>query len=927
MKWKKYQFGVVILLLLLLWPLHSQTPNELLKIIGSESRIELRQAQIDSFLRASKDTTALRQLADMYHDLGSKWHFINWLKSKKVADLENAIQVTQNAIGLKRRAKNLEDCSLNKSLYNLGVFLSLDNKIYDAIEVYEQLIEKGRKHCDAVTGNKDKILPARLRLGELYLITGEFYRAIDSYSTSVAAMRPKNTMSQQDFRELVYAHLQLANLYYRINTKDYFDKIDKHLEHALTVLKISDIPCCQYQMDINQQYGNAFLEIKNYREALRYHKAALQEVCLNDSLNLAIINNSLGISYFNLGQDTLALESFDNAIAYNGQYPDPYNNLGDCYSKKENFKDAIKNYQKAIDLAIGNNVRFPEDSIPAIEDLELVPEKISLLNHIVTKANGWINYYEHDGNHAHLAHALETFTLADQLVDLIRFESTEYQSKLYWREQGSSLFMKAVEVCHLLNRPEEAFHFMERNKALLLLEDLTNEEAKEIANLPNKAAEREFNLKRKIFLSENSLQEADDANQEIITHLKDIILENKYRYEQFVDSLNEAYPDYAKFKKKVEVLAFKDLKTNYISDNKAVLHYILNEEQGYGLLTLADTTLLFQMDDIPKLNKNVEALIATISNGLSDIQTFQKISNTVFRQLLPENSYDKIKGKQLTIVPDYTLQRIPFEALVVNKEEPKYLIEDVEIGYAYSMSLLYHTKGKEKGPKKDLLAFAPVQFDGLGLPQLYFSENEITGIADVYPGETLINGQATKANFLENVDGHKIVHLATHADIGDGENPWIAFSDSKMYLKEIYATRNQADMVVLSACNTSNGALKRGEGVMSLARGFFYSGAKSVVSTLWPVADEAGKDILIGFYENLDQGDSKSKALQKAKLAYLKTTEEVELEHPYYWAGFIIVGDNSPMVTKSYWYWVLLAMGLLVLLFLLFRGNLFKGFQ
>ncbi len=134
-------------------------------------------------------------------------------------------------------------------------------------------------------------------------------------------------------------------------------------------------------------------------------------------------------------------------------------------------------------------------------------------------------------------------------------------------------------------------------------------------------------------------------------------------------------------------------------------------------------------------------------------------------------------------------------------------------------------------------------------------------------------------------------------------------------------------MVVLSACNTSNGALKRGEGVMSLARGFFYSGAKSVVSTLWPVTDEASTDILIGFYKNLDRGDSKSRALQKAKLDYLRSTEEVELKHPYYWAGFIVVGDNAPMVTISYWYWVLLAMGLLVLVLLLFKGKLFKGIQ
>ncbi len=457
---------------------------------------------------------------------------------------------------------------------------------------------------------------------------------------------------------------------------------------------------------------------------------------------------------------------------------------------------------------------------------------------------------------------------------------------------------------------------------------MTNEEAKEISNLPNKAAEKEFNLKRAIFLSENSLQEASNESNEAIVAKKKSIRENKYRYEQFVDSLNESYPDYAKFKNKAAVLSFKDLKANYVSSKKAVLHYILNEEQGYGLLTLPDTTLLFKIEDIPRLNRDVETLIAMLSDGLSDIDSFQKVSNSVFRQLLPENMYSKIKGKQLLIIPDYTLQRIPFEAFVVNTgTKPKYLIQELEIGYAYSASLMEYLKGKERKTSENFVGFAPIQFEELGLPKLFFSEKELVGIAGMLSGETLINGQATKANFLKNVDGHKIVHLATHADVGDGENPWIAFSDSKMYLKEIYATRNQADMVVLSACNTSNGELKRGEGVMSLARGFFYSGAKSVVSTLWPVADEAGKDILIGFYDHLNRGESKSRALREAKLAYLNTTEEVELKHPYYWAGFVVVGDNAPVADRPYWYWLLLGFSILVVVVLIYRSGLFKRIQ
>ena len=138
----------------------------------------------------------------------------------------------------------------------------------------------------------------------------------------------------------------------------------------------------------------------------------------------------------------------------------------------------------------------------------------------------------------------------------------------------------------------------------------------------------------------------------------------------------------------------------------------------------------------------------------------------------------------------------------------------------------------------------------------------------------------------------QIIHLSTHADIGDGADPWIACKDSKISLHEIYATQNQSDMVVLSACKTSLGALKKGEGVMSLARGFFHSGTKSVVSSLWSANDKSNQKILIDFYKGLQQGLSKSTALRNAKLTYLQTHHGSELS-PFYWGSLILIGNSS----------------------------------
>ena len=892
--------------------------DEVSKIIGSREEMQTKKRKLKIFINSLQHSSSKQTLADCYHDYANKWFFEQWLQTNHNSDLDSAIYYTKKAVEIKTELNLPDENPLKKSTYNLAFFYFQNQDFFKAIDSYLSVLKLGEKDLKTQFATNDLAL--------CYERIGDFEKARWHYRNIIEFYSSQNVLNNKG---LIDAYLGLINLYNLMEREALNTEIAESLVSSDSTFRAEGITV---GFELGRYYvgkANYFLNLDEFDRAREFYTKALTIETGFNAIRNATIYNNLALCELESGQLKTSEDYALKAIQLSSSFSGPYETLGHIFIEKKDFAKSMRHYQQAINLIMGKTTPIAIIDLPTREELTLAADKLHLLDYLIAKAKGWLHYYKSYHDQGHLGYALDTFKKADELIDIIKRENTEFKSKVYWRERSSEFYGKAVETCFFLNKPKEAFYFMERNKALLLLEDITNEGAKEIAQIPSKKAQQEFNLKQAIFLSENKLeQNTGKIGNDSIAVLKQNILAHKSNYEKFIDSLEKTYPQYAKFKKKANILSYSELKTNYISEKKAVLHYILNENQGYGLLTLPDTTLLFQMNDIPKLNKNVETLIATLSDGISDIGRFQKISNSVFRQLLPENIYGKIKGKQLLIIPDYTLQRIPFEALVVNNDKaPKYLIEDVEIGYAYSASLLEYTQRTERNPANDFVGFAPVQFGNLGLPQLYFSKDEITGIADVYPGETMINGQATKANFLENVDEHKIVHLATHADVGDGENPWIAFSDSKMYLKEIYATRNQADMVVLSACNTSNGALKRGEGVMSLARGFFYSGAKSVVSTLWPVTDEASTDILIGFYKNLDRGDSKSRALQKAKLDYLRSTEEVELKHPYYWAGFIVVGDNAPMVTISYWYWVLLAMGLLVLVLLLFKGKLFKGIQ
>ena len=178
------------------------------------------------------------------------------------------------------------------------------------------------------------------------------------------------------------------------------------------------------------------------------------------------------------------------------------------------------------------------------------------------------------------------------------------------------------------------------------------------------------------------------------------------------------------------------------------------------------------------------------------------------------------------------------------------------------------------------------------------------------------------------------MHLATHAVFNDTspEYSYLAFtpvdtSDYVLYVSDIYNLKLDADLVTLSACETGVGTLKKGEGALSISRAFFYSGARSLVNTLWNVVDQSASAIMNDFYKNLAHGDYKDVALQKAKLSFLTKNKENALAHPYYWSSFVIQGNTDPLATTpKYWIWILFGALLLTTIYLT-RKNLFQFFK
>jgi CHAT domain-containing protein len=118
--------------------------------------------------------------------------------------------------------------------------------------------------------------------------------------------------------------------------------------------------------------------------------------------------------------------------------------------------------------------------------------------------------------------------------------------------------------------------------------------------------------------------------------------------------------------------------------------------------------------------------------------------------------------------------------------------------------------------------------------------------------------------------------------------------DGRLNTYEVYGVPLNARMVLLSSCNTGDGVLRSGEGVISLARGFSYSGSRSVVMSMWEIDDQSGTQIVCDFYRYLKNGYSKSEALRKARKDFLENADMLR-SHPYFWSSLVVYGNNGPL--------------------------------
>ena len=286
-------------------------------------------------------------------------------------------------------------------------------------------------------------------------------------------------------------------------------------------------------------------------------------------------------------------------------------------------------------------------------------------------------------------------------------------------------------------------------------------------------------------------------------------------------------------------------------------------------------------------------------------------------------------GLRPVIIPDGILSFLPFNALPLNAPQPLplrhhdivYLADHAASNQAYSLAeLLANVPERAAGAGADVLAVAPA-FGGY-FPELAHARGEAAAIGELFSAEVLTGAEARRAAFLHRAAGRRVLHLSTHA-YADAASPglsYVAFSqdgdepdpDALLYFSEIAALDLDADLVVLSACETNMGRYAPGETSLSLASAFTAAGARSTLTTLWRVDDRATANLMTSFYRTLATGESRAAAL-RAAAQNLRTS--TDFAHPYYWSGVVLTGRDGPLeIAKNGTYlWLIAGLGLAVL--------------
>lgn len=650
--------------------------------------------------------------------------------------------------------------------------------------------------------------------------------------------------------------------------------------------------------------GDVAREAGDYPEALDYYGRALTaSESINFKLGVArTLNNIGGGVYLYQSQARQALEPLRRSLAL-------YESIGEKYGLSiATYNTGRAHYflgerESALDYA-ARAVALGRQS----GNLKAVAQAQTLTGDVLAAADRG-------------AEARRAYEDAINTTEQIRVEAVggEAQRQRFF-ENKTAPYEALVRLLVTGGEAANAFAYAERAKSRVLLDVLHGGRGDVTKSMSERERTDEVRLRGEVTRLNQLVARAgaqtrpDDAR---LAALRSQLGQARLAYEAFRTALYATHPALRGQRGEARPLDAAGAAALLPDARSAALEYAVTDEATYlfvltrdgGKPSLKVYAIQVKREDLYAGAEAFRQLLA--GRGLG----FRAAASRLYDLLLKPAARD-LEGKtSLIVVPDTGLWNLPFQALV--NGSGRYVVEDFAVSYASSLSVIGATRELRRRPPgvgaRQLLAFGnpsnalSAGAGATGAGSLPEAEREVKTLGRLYGGlrsKVFSGSEATEARVKAEAPRSSVIHLASHGVL-DAANPMYSHvvlaggggEDGMLEAWELMQMDLRADLFVLSACETARGRVGAGEGVIGMSWALFIAGVPTVVVSNWQVSSASATELMLDFHRHLTAprarvrtADAKAEALRQASLALLKSSD---YRHPFYWAGFSLIGDGK----------------------------------
>ena len=782
-----------------------------------------------------------------------------------------------------------------------NVYTSIGN-VYQAQGLYEQALDNYRRSraLSEEIGDRTGVARAAYNIGAVYNFQGRYAEALSCFQESIKI--GEGLGAAADKRDLAYNFHSLGRLYWSQG------RYEQSLEYYHKALKIRE--------EVNDRFGlgqtltnlgNVYKAMGRYEQALESYRRRLklaEEMGVKEGLASSFGN--LADVYRQQGRPDLALEHLRKSLRLREEMSDRRGiclvlaKLAELYEDEGNYPEMLDAGRRAAALA---------EEIDAPEELWKGQEQTGRALRALGRT----------------AEARQSFVAAIDTVERVRREvAGGEQQQQSFLENRLSPWLGMVELLVSQGEYAEALTFAEASKARVLLDALQGGGAglRQSLSEAERKAEEERRL-RLVSLNSRLAAEArsEKADPARVAALRSEVEKARLDYEDFETRLYVAHPELRVQRGEAPPVKPEEISSLLPDSSAALLEYVVADDATYLFAVTkakgkseADVrvyTLPVKREELAKQAEAFRLQLAGRDLGF-------RASASKLYELLLKPAEAQLRGKtSLVIAPDGALWDLPFQALLNNSN--RFLLEEAAVAYAPSLTVLREMSRRRKqqqdageAPATLLALGNPLQgkeaggaaLRGAGLDALPEAEQEVKALGRLYGAarsRVYTGAEAREDRFKTEAGRARILHFAAHGLVNNASPMYShlalaaggAGEDGLLEAWELTRLDLKADLAVLSACETARGRTAAGEGMIGLSWAMFIAGVPSIVVSQWKVESAGTRELMVNFHRSLISPTpklTKSEALRQAALKLLKNPET---NHPFYWAGFVLVGEGN----------------------------------